>query len=511
MPRVLSAQIAHETNTFSQRSTTLQDYRSRAFYLGPQIKPAFSGTNTEVDAHLSAAADHGWELIQPIACSATPSGPTDLNAWQFLRDLVLHAAEENDFDGAVIALHGAMVAEGEDDAEGALLAGLRERLGPDVPIVATVDLHANISDRMAANCNCLLAFKTYPHVDQREVGLNACRVLQHQMSTGSLSSVSVHRLPTLIGCDFGRSDGELMPELLKLANEACQSDPRCKAIALCAGFPWSDVWFAGPTVCVTWSKDVSPDLSLIFPLLRKIWDTRTFSSSTSVTVDEAMQIAKSWHGDCPLVLADSADNPGAGSYGDSVVLLRAMIESGIGNAAFASIADPEVARLAAAEGADSIIKVSLGGKNELYEMGGPLECEAKVESVSKGSLALSGPMMQGLRLSLGTTVVLRIAGIQVIVTSNNMQVFDRSIFLAQGIDPLSKSVLVVKSAQHFRSDFESIAGRIVSVEGGGSVSPKYDELPFAKLRRPIYPLDNVDSKEALVGSGIGASTTASSS
>lgn len=489
MFQVLSAQIAHETNTFSLKRTRLEDYQSRALYFGDTIRSAFENTNTEIGAHLAAADLFGWEMVQPIACSATPSGPTEPSVWWMLRDKVFDAAISGKFDGAVIALHGAMVAEGEDDADGALLEGLRLRLGPDVPIIVTVDLHANVSDRMAKNCNGLLSFKTYPHVDQREVGFEACRLLRSAMESKKSCSVHVWRLPTLTGCDFGRTGGAVMQSLLQMSRQTREMDEHCEAMEICAGFPWSDVPFAGPSVVMTWSGAKPPPARLVKPLLHEIWATRNFSSVEYLTPGEATTLAKGWCGEQPLVIADSADNPGAGGYGDSVVLLKALLAAGVQGVALAAIADPEAAAKAVAAGPGANIPLKLGGIFEPHRYGGSLACKATVVSVSHGALKLSGPMMNGVELSLGPSAVLRIGTVLVVVVTNNTQVFDRSIFLSQGIDPLAQRVLVVKSSHHFRSDFGGIAGRIILVDAGGAVSPNVTRLNYRKLRRPIEPLE----------------------
>jgi len=493
MFRVLSAQLAHETNTFSVKRTSLDDYRSRALHFGPAVRAAFEGTNTEIGAHLAAAELFGWSLVQPIACSATPSGRTERSDWHFLRDRLLSTATSGSgtFDGAVIALHGAMVAEDEDDAEGALLEELRHRLGADVPIMVTVDLHANISERMVRHCNGLLAFRTYPHVDQHEVGLASCRMLQTAMQHRAMPNAHVWRLPTLIGCDFGRSDGMVMPKLLSIARNIRDSDPRCLALEICVGFPWSDVPFAGPSVVATWSDPEPPVDDFVAPLLKAIWETRDVTSVDYLTPDEAVILVAGWNEGRPLVLADAADNPGAGGYGDSIVLLAALLEAGQEGIALAAICDGESAAKAVSAGAGATLQLELGGKFEATKYGGPLRCEGEVISVSDGAVKLSGPMMNGVEVSLGPSAVLRIGGILVVVVTNNMQVFDRSVFVSQGIDPLSQRVLVVKSSHHFRSDFDELAGGIVLVDAGGPVSPNLNRSIYSRLRRPIEPFDSV--------------------
>ena len=167
--RVLSAEIKTETNTFSVLPTTLESFHALLYYRDAEIERAMGGTECEIAAHIDAAERHGWRLVQPIAARATPSGRTTADAWAHLSGAVIKACDQGPFDGVLLALHGAMVTEDQDDAEGDLLRRLRDRLGAAVPIAITLDLHANVSDEMAAFANIILAYRTYPHIDHYEV------------------------------------------------------------------------------------------------------------------------------------------------------------------------------------------------------------------------------------------------------------------------------------------------------------------------------------------------------
>jgi microcystin degradation protein MlrC len=165
--RVLISQIMHETNTFSRLATDLDAYRRRYLLRGDEIAPFFRGTRTEMGALLDAGERFGWQLVPAIAANATPSGTVTAECWDELSGAVIKAARERGpFDGVVLALHGAMVAATADDAEGDLLERLRRVIGPDVPVAITLDLHANVTDKMAAHANAIIAYRTYPHIDQ---------------------------------------------------------------------------------------------------------------------------------------------------------------------------------------------------------------------------------------------------------------------------------------------------------------------------------------------------------
>ena len=161
--RVLTGQIKHETNTFSILSTTLDSYRARVLYEGEDVLSRLEGSNNELAGVMVVGAEQGWELFAPIAADATPSGKVSKYAWTYLSSCLLDAIQKGGpYDGVLISLHGAMVAEGHDDAEGDLLALIRGAVGPDVPVMATLDLHANVTIKMAENANALVSYRTYP-------------------------------------------------------------------------------------------------------------------------------------------------------------------------------------------------------------------------------------------------------------------------------------------------------------------------------------------------------------
>ena len=219
--RVLSGQIKHETNTFSRLPTTLDSYRERYLCLGSDVAKAMRSTLTEMGAFLDAADRFGWSLVHPIAANATPSGRLTPETWHYLRDTLLDSLErDGPFDGMLLSLHGAMVTETTEDAEGELLAMLRERVGPDMPVCVTLDLHANVTERMAVNANALIAYRTYPHVDMYERGIQAAELLQRAMQRETHPVCLVRHRPQIDGADHGRSQSGPMAELLRRARLA---------------------------------------------------------------------------------------------------------------------------------------------------------------------------------------------------------------------------------------------------------------------------------------------------
>jgi microcystin degradation protein MlrC len=221
-----------------------------------------------------------------------------------------------------------------------------------------------------------------------------------------------------------------------------------------------------------------------------IWEARHISGNDYLTVEEAAHIARDFDpGRGPLVIADYADNPGAGAYGDATNLLRALLDAGVTNAAFAPMVDPALAEELHRHREGEVVTVDLGGKNDPGFGGGPLRLSGRIMKLSDGAFRGDGPMLGGLQRSYGTTAVLRVDGVDILVVTEPEQLLDRQQLAAFGIMPLEKSVLALKSMQHFRAAFEPIAGRVIVCDSGALATPDLTRKPYRKVRRPIWPLD----------------------
>ena len=489
--RVLIASIMHETNTFSRLATDLEAFRRRYDHRGEAIPAAFRNTSSEIGAFLDAALTRGWELVHPVAAAATPSGLVSAEAWDELSGLVL-AALDRPLDGILLALHGAMVTETADDAEGDLLARIRGKLGPDVPIAVTLDLHANVTERMAEHANVITAYRSYPHVDMYERGAQAAALLARMMEGEIRPQSVVARRPTLDGLDHGRttSPGPMRDVLARAA--LLEKEPGIQVVSVHAGFGWADIREAGPSISVSGERPAAELRALAESLMDEVWRRRDETTLKLLPIADAMAQAKAPDpSGKPLVLADFTDNPGGGGYGDATNLLRGMIEAGLENAAFAPISDPAAVQECQAAGAGAQLSLALGGKIDA-SFGAPLTLRVTVRHLGSGDFVCDGPMWKGLKMSMGPTAVLRVGGIDIVVASNRFQITDLQQFLSLGIDPRLKSVVALKSAQHFRAAYEPIARAVLTVDSGALTTPDYRRFAYRKLRRPIWPLDELE-------------------
>lgn len=490
MPRLLLVHISHETNTFSRLKTDLAAFQRRMFHLGDaSVIQAMRGTRTEIAGFLDAAEAYGWDVRLPISAAATPNGTVTEEAWEALTRPVLDALAEP-FDGILIAFHGAMVAEGADDAEGELLTRIRERIGPKVPIAITLDLHANVTETMCRHADIVIAYRTYPHIDQYERAQQAAALMKRTLDGEIRPQAVVVNRPTLLGFDGGKTTIEgVMTEALRRA-DAFEKEPGILVVSVHAGFTRSNIRDAGPSVAVTHDGQPERARAIADALMDYCWENRANSSTQRTTVGEAVSIARRPDASGkPLVLADYTDNPGGGGYGDATNLLRGLLAGGVRDVAVSSITDPEAVEACRKAGVGATVELGIGGKIDPEFGGPPLPVKGVVRYLGDGELTFDGPMSKGVRSNMGKVAVLEVGEMEIILASNRFQTIDRQHFLSVGIDPTKKNVLVVKSSQHFRATFAPMARRVLTVDTGALTTPELSRFDFSKLRRPIWPLD----------------------
>ncbi|TWT13919.1 M81 family metallopeptidase [Reyranella sp. CPCC 100927] len=491
--RVLIAQFMHETNTFSKLPTTLDDYRRTWLVYGNELGERFRGTKSEIGGLLDAAETYGWTLVPALAANATPSGKLTPETWQTIRDGIVGAVRNaGKLDGICLACHGAAVTETSDDPEGELLEAIRAIVGPDLPITMTLDLHANVTDRMARLASALISYRTYPHIDQYERSQQAAALVQSMMEGKTKAQCLVLQPACMVGADHGRTTQPgPMRDLLAKA-DAFEKEPGINVVSVQAGFMPSDISNVGPSIAVSYDPGAEKRAQEIArQLCQEIWDRRAEETVHLLTVEDA--IAKAKVHDAakgPLVIADGTDNPGGGAYGDATRVLKALIDTGIQGAAVGTIFDPAAVQAAIKAGVGNTVTVDLGGHHD-PAFGAPLTVTASVRLLSNGAFINDGPMGKGVARSMGATAVLRIGGVDVVTISNRLQTTDLQVFLSQGIDPTRCRVLVVKSIQHFRAAYAPIAGEVVVVDSGALCSPDATRFAYTKLRRPVWPLDDV--------------------
>lgn len=491
--RVLTAEISHETNPFSIRPTDLTAFKDRYVLFGEEAIRACGQANTELAGFLNVAQAHHWQVTHAVSASARPGGRVTSVTFAALIEPLLALARAQPFDGILLALHGAMVIEESDDGEGELLARLRAVVGSEIPIAITLDPHANVTQRMVELANIAVSFKTYPHVDMRACAVQAGQIL-HRAMAGEIAprTLCVGR-PMLEEVNGGRTDVGPMIERLAIAR-AHEQRPDVFAVSINAGFGNADIVEVGPTVLVTYEGDPEPHQKLAGQIADDIWNRREEVLNDYLSVEEAAAQSAAHSAALdgvrgPLVVADYADNPGGGAYGDATNLLAALLDAGVSNACFGPLVDPEAVRDLESYTAGDTVTLLLGGKTEPGMGGGPLTLTGTLKLLSDGAYIGSGPILGGLKRSWGPTAVFAVAGIEILIVSNGSQLLDLEQFRAFGIEPVSKSVVALKSMQHFRAAFEPIAVRVIVCDSGALCTPDLRRLTYHRVPRPIFPLD----------------------
>ncbi|MCP5081073.1 MAG: M81 family metallopeptidase [Alphaproteobacteria bacterium] len=487
--RILLAEIMHESNTFNKIATTKADFAGRYWLEAEDIAENLEATNTEVWGVLEAGKLRGWKITHPFAASASPSGPMAADTWREVKDKIttpLQAGKK--FDAIILVLHGAMVTQSSDDADGELLALVRKLAGPETMIAATLDMHANVSELMVQSADILMAYRTYPHIDQFDRAQHLADIVDTALKTRQKPHLSFARKAMMDAADHGRTDPPGPMNRLLARAEEIEQDPSVSCVSLQIGFPWADVDHQGPSVAVTGTDRQVCD-AYAEELVDALWQSRAETQLDFARPEAAMERAhEGGPGDRPFIMADFADNPAGGAHGDSPNLLRHMIEADLQNAAFATISDPITVQKIIPAGEGARVKIDIGGRGA-PDLTPPLAIEGLITLLSDGDFVCEGPMWQGVHFSMGPSAVIQVGGIEVILSSVPTAVMDLQVFRSMGIEPSEKTTLALKSRNHFRAAYGPLARDVLLVDAGGIASMRLSELPYKNLKRPTWPLD----------------------
>ncbi|MFA5646461.1 MAG: M81 family metallopeptidase [Candidatus Ratteibacteria bacterium] len=495
--RVLVAGISTETNTFASTPTTLDDFKWRqgtlssdeyqdGFPHGKSILNRFRGTRSVVGGFITVAEKDGIELDFLMGNHATPGGIVQQDAYDVLKEILLKRIDgANGYQGILLNLHGAMVTESIQDVEGDLLAAVREKVGPAIPIIATLDLHANSTKKMAENANVLIGYDLYPHTDLFERGVEAAETMKRIIQGKIVPTLAWYQLPLITMPPKQCTLIEPMKSLLKKAHTMEEED-KVINVTLSMGFPFSDIYDAGVSVLVTTNNDQLLAETLAKEMAQKIWDTREEFSVSFTPIAEAIEYAAT-QAKGVVILSDGSDNPGGGAPCDGTTILQEFINHNVQNAVIAIIVDPESVAKAVEAGVGNNVTLHLGGKTD-NKHGAPVHLTAYVKLLSDGTFIPEGPMNKGVLHNMGRTAVLVKDGIEIVVTERRLQPYDTALLQSVGIEPTKKRIIALKSAVHYRSTYQAIADRIFEADTPGVHRFDFNALTYNNLRTPLYPL-----------------------
>ena len=487
MARIAIGGFQHETNTFSPTPATYDDFLQEGGWpglsRGDQIFDAVAGVNLPVAGFIEAAKRTGHDLRPLLWCAATPSGRVTRDAFERIAgELGERLSEAGPIDALFLDLHGAMVAEHLEDGEGELLARLRRAIGPDLPIVVSLDFHANVSQAMAEQATAMVGYRTYPHVDMAETGARCAGLLDRVMAKGALAK-ALRRPPFLIPltwqCTLADPAARLFRELGALEGGNVAS------LSFTPGFPPADILDCGPAVLAYGETQAAADRAadrLSAAVLEAEGDFAGPIYEPDEAVGRAQKIAA--RANRPVVLADTQDNPGAGGNSDTVGLIEALLRHGAQGAVAGLLYDPAAVAAAHAAGEGTELEFAIGEGSRISGRR-PLQGRFKVERLGDGRFVATGPFYAGSRMKLGPMALLNINGLRIVLSSRKQQAADQAMFRHLGVEPKEQKILALKSSVHFRADFQPIAEEILIVAAPGPNLADHRLLPYRHLRPGI--------------------------
>lgn len=485
--KVVTGAINHETSTFTTVPTTWESFKSRFGYLkGEEILKKFRGTNTPTGGFISGSEENGFELVPTVHANAHPSGPTPRDIFdEILNDLLQGIADAGKIDGVLLELHGAMVADGIDDAEGHILEAVRELVGLGVIVVAQLDIHANVSKRMVDMADILIGRKTYPEVDMADRGRECADLLMRSLHEGLRPTMALHQIPLVWGMNQVTAHTPMSEAITELHRIVSTPRVMCGSIATC--FPLSDVPDMGASVYVVTDGDEVIAQACADELGEWIFNRRADWQLYQPTTHEALALAD--EGGCfPAIFADRNDNTGGGAPGDSTGMLQSFLDGKLKNACVLYIVDSKAVEQCWNAGLGATLSLDVGGKSSPMQ-GNPCQMVAEVVALSDGHFFYDGPMWAGLEGYMGPSAHILQGELHVILISQREQPFDTAFALTLDLDPREMRYVGVKSAAHFRASFEAWSGVIYSVSENSVHHPSGGSLVYKRLGRKLYPFD----------------------
>lgn len=488
MARIAIGGIHHETNTFAPVKADLEEFENVAGHArtprGEEIFETLTGLNVSISGFMEHARASGHELVPTQWAAATPSAHVTDRAFDTITgNIIEDIAAAGPIDAVYLCLHGAMVTESHQDGEGELLRRLRAEIGPDLPVVASLDLHCNTTQQMVDLSSALIAYRTYPHVDMAETGKRAAVLMDRIFETDSLPAKSFRKMPFLIPLVWQCSMIEPANSIYERLNAMERVNPALWSMSFTPGFPPADISECGPAVMAYADTSQASD-EAADELARMVGNAEGEFAGTLYEPDDGVREAMRIYKDKPIVIADTQDNPGAGGASDTVGLLEALVRNDAQDAVFGMLYDPAAAKAAHEAGLDSEIELSIGASTG-QEGHVPLTAAFTVAALSDGTLTGTGPMKKGMSYDLGPTALLRTGGVSVVVTSGKAQVNDQSLLRHLGIELERQKILAIKSSVHFRADFTDLAGEILVATAPGPNVADHLALTFANLRPGI--------------------------
>jgi microcystin degradation protein MlrC len=481
--KILVGGIYHESHSFSSEPTDLGAFSRTLLLIGSESVEKMRGTVSEMAGFIEAAEKFGFEMIPTLWAWGVSTAPVQADALEYLIDVVRRSFEQAEkVDGILFALHGAMVAEDHLDGDGYVLSKFREFAGNEIPMVVTLDFHANISELMVEKADAIVGYDTYPHIDQVERGLEAAQILVKTIRGEIKPTMALEKPPMIVVPQKQLTDAYPMNELMTLAHKA---EENILSVTVAGGFAYSDVPEIGPGVLVVTDNDSKLAQKCAKEIANRFWELREDFVPKLLSVSEAVEkaVKSEKH---PVILADVGDNIGAGTTGDGTFILGELVKQKA-RGAVVVIADEEAVEEAVNIGVGQIADLLIGGKIDRFH-GAPVALKCRVKLISDGVFRNRGQMRDGIVEKMGRTAVVESGGIKIVLTEIKMPPWNLEQLRSVGIEPANEKIIVLKSAVAFRAAYEPIAGEIIEVNSPGLSSVDLSQFAFKNIRSSLYPL-----------------------
>ena len=476
--------IMHESNTFSETPT---DFAAFSQTFARNLLNLWRETHHEMGGFIQGATEYGYTAYPTLMTSATPAGRVTDDAFdRFTEMLIQHLKAAPKHEGLLLALHGAMVVESYPDGDGEVLRRLREALGRDLPIVVTLDQHANVSEQMVAESTALVIYKTTPHIDQRQRGLQAAELMMRILADEVTPTQALAKPPMILNILYHNTNVPPMEPILTAAKQL-EERPDVLVANVAAGYPYADVYEVGPSFVVV--TDDNPQLAQTEAdrLSDMLWNVH---EQLTLDLPDAAQavtqaVASEQH---PIILVEMGDNIGGGSPGDSTFVLAELQRQGASGFVVV-LYDPEAVQTCVQAGVGAEVALDVGGKADNMH-GDPVAIQGKVRLIHDGHYEETEPRHGGQRHhNQGLTAVVAVGDSLVVLTSRRQTPFSLQQLLSLGINPSEMRMIVVKAAVAYRAAYEPIAGQIIEVDTPGLTAVNPLHFEYHNVRRPLFPLD----------------------
>jgi microcystin degradation protein MlrC len=489
--RIAIGQLWQETNTFNPLPTTQQDFVDFGILRGTELIERMADTN-ELGGFIQSL--RSWpekpEIVGLVRLPAWPSGAATYETFLWLRkEMTAALRAAMPVDAVLLALHGAMFAEGELDVEGRVLFLVREIIGPRIPLVATLDLHANIIERMVRAAHALVLYHTAPHIDVFETGQRGAAVLRRILLDGVRPVTAFQKIPMVVPAERASTqDPASVSFVFRNRVQELEARPNVLTAGLATVQPWLDIPVLGTSVLVVTDGDKDLAQTECARLAAEVWERRRDYLPELTSIEDAVRAAHT--GDGLTVMSDSADATTSGAPGDSTWILRELLKYDWSRHALVTVVAPEAVAQAQRLGVGREWSGLIGGTRD-RRFSQPLMLTAQVANLFDGKFVISGHLARNLAIDMGHCAVLRQGNVHVIVTSRSGPHFAPELFRAAGLDPFAASVLVAKSPCGFRAAYAPHAARIFVVRAPGCAPSDFWHYEYKNIPRPLWPWDEV--------------------